>query len=257
MNRIQTYIINLEKSVVRKEYMNDLLRAYSFLDIHYVKGVEGKKLSESEISERFDKDRCLKRYGRALSLGEIGCTLSHRECYEKLLSTSFGYALILEDDIHPMRDLSELLQVDIDNILDNSKPTILFLSGDYWYLNHERQQSVVSVFSAVGSYAYFINRAAAKCILSIKRPYYTADDWMVYKTLGVRLKAVRPYLIDANVDMDLLGSDVLQDQWGINRKLMSCKNVLESYTTALMKRVLSGIGHFESKIRVINNKVVS
>jgi len=89
MNRIQTYIINLEKSVVRKEYMNDLLRAYSFLDIHYVKGVEGKKLSESEISERFDKDRCLKRYGRALSLGEIGCTLSHRECYEKLVSTQF------------------------------------------------------------------------------------------------------------------------------------------------------------------------
>ena len=100
MNRIQTYIINLEKSVVRKEYMNDLLRAYSFLDIHYVKGVEGKKLSESEISERFDKDRCLKRYGRVINLGEIGCTLSHRECYEKLLSTSSGYALILEDDIH-------------------------------------------------------------------------------------------------------------------------------------------------------------
>lgn len=255
--KIQTYIINLEKSVLRREYMDNLLSIYSFLDIHYVKGVEGKKLSESEISERFDKDRCLKRYGRVLNLGEIGCTLSHRECYEKLLSTSSGYALILEDDIHPMRDLSELQSLSFDNILDNSKPTILFLSGDYWYLNHERQQSVVSVFSAVGSYAYFINRAAAKCILSIKRPYYTADDWMVYKTLGVRLKAVRPYFIDANVDMDLLGSDVLQEQWGINRKLMSCKNVLESYTTALMKRVLSGIGHFESKIRVINNKVVS
>ena len=105
--KIQTYIINLEKSVLRREYMDNLLSIYSFLDIHYVKGVEGKKLSESEISERFDKDRCLKRYGRTLSLGEIGCTLSHRECYEKLLSTSSGYALILEDDIHPMRDLSE------------------------------------------------------------------------------------------------------------------------------------------------------
>lgn len=255
--KIQTYIINLEKSVIRKEYMNNLLSIYSFLDIHYVKGVEGKKLSGDEVLERFDKDRCLKRYGRRLNLGEIGCTLSHRECYEQLLSTSYDYVLILEDDIHPMRDLSELLQIDIDNILNVDKPVILFLSGDYWYLKHERRQSVVSVFSAVGSYAYFINRAAAKCILSIKRPYYTADDWMVYKTLGVRLKAVKPYMIDANVDMDLLGSDVLQEQWGINRKLMSCKNVLESYSTALIKRFLSGIGHFESKIRVINNKVVS
>ena len=245
--KIQTYIINLEKSVLRREYMDNLLSIYSFLDIHYVKGVEGKKLSESEISERFDKDRCLK--------GEIGCTLSHRECYEKLLSTSSGYALILEDDIHPMRDLSELLQVDMDKILNTNKPVILFLSGDYWFWKYEG--SIVSVYDAVGAYAYIINRAAAKCILSIKKVYNVADDWNLYKGLGIKLKAIRPYLIDANVDMDLLGSDVLQDQWGINRKLMSCKNVLESYTTALTKRVLSGIGHFESKIRVINNKVVS
>ena len=43
--KIQTYIINLEKSVLRREYMDNLLSIYSFLDIHYVKGVEGKKLS--------------------------------------------------------------------------------------------------------------------------------------------------------------------------------------------------------------------
>lgn len=252
--KIQTYIINLEKSVLRKEYMDNLLGVYSFLDIHYVKAVEGKKLSENEISEHFDKDRCLKRYGRTLSLGEIGCTLSHRECYERLLSASCDYVLILEDDIHPMRDLSELLQVDIDKILKMNEPVILFLSGDYWFWKYEG--SIVSVYDAVGAYAYIINRAAAKCILSIKKVYNVADDWSLYKGLGIKLKAVKPYLIDANVNMDLLGSDVLQEQWGINRKLMSCKNVLESYITALIKRGLSGIGHFESKIRVINNKVV-
>ena len=103
---------------------------------------------------------------------------------------------------------------------------------------------------------YYQGLPYEKCILSIKKVYNVADDWSLYKGLGIKLKAVKPYLIDANVNMDLLGSDVLQEQWGINRKLMSCKNVLESYITALIKRGLSGIGHFESKIRVINNKVV-
>lgn len=63
-------------------------------------------------------------------------------------------------------------------------------------------------------------------------------------------------MIDANVNMEILGSEVVQSDWGINRRLMSHYEVWLSYKSAILKRLLKMIGNFESKIRVINNKVV-
>lgn len=249
-----TYIINLEHSVERKNYIQKLLAKYSFLKLQFISAIDGRKLSENELQSEFDNKKCIKRYGRILNGGEIGCILSHRKCYSQLISSSHSYALVLEDDIYPMRDLFELQTIDIESNLNTNIPTILFLSGDYWYWKKTRP--IVSVYNAIGSYAYFINRTAAERILSIFKPYNVADDWELYKILGIRLKAVIPYMIDANVNMEILGSEVVQSDWGINRRLMSHYEVWLSYKSAILKRLLKMIGNFESKIRVINNKVV-
>lgn len=249
-----TYIINLEHSVERKNYIQELLAKYSFLKLQFISAIDGRKLSENELHSEFDYRKCMKRYGRILNNGEIGCILSHRKCYSQLLSSSSSFALVLEDDIYPMRNLSELLKVDLEKILNASEPVVLLLSGDYWYWR--KTIPITSVYDAVGSYAYFINRAAAERILSITKPYNVADDWDLYKSWGIKLKAINPYLMDANVNMSLLGSDVSQETWGINRRLMSHYEVWLSYKSAILKRLLKMIGNFESKIRVINNKVV-
>ena len=253
MERISTYIINLKSSFVRKQYMNNLLKQYSFLNIQYIEAIDGKLLSDEDINNEFDKQLCLKQYGRILKRGEIGCVLSHRKCYQTLLSTSNSYTLILEDDIHLMRPLDELQMMDLDRLLNVNTPTIFLLSGDYWFY---KRRKVVDVYDAIGAYAYFINRAAASAILSISKPYNVADDWALYKQYGVKLKAIHPYLIDANVNMDLLGSDVHQDTWGIDKKRMSKMNLFRTIKGGLLKRIFSTLGHFESKIRVINNIVV-
>ena len=253
MKEISTYIINLKPSFVRKQYMNNLLEQYPFLNIQYIEAIDGRLFSDEEINNEFDKQLCLKQYGRILSRGEIGCVLSHRKCYQTLLSTSNAYTLILEDDIHLMRSLDELQLVDLDKLLNVNTPIILLLSGDYWFY---KRRKVVDVYDAIGAYAYFINRAAASAILSISKPYNVADDWALYKQYGVKLKAIHPYLIDANVNMDLLGSDVHQDTWGIDKKRMSKMNLFRTIKGGLLKRIFSTLGHFESKIRVINNIVV-
>lgn len=253
MERISTYIINLKSSFVRKQYMNNLLKQYSFLNIQYIEAIDGKLLSDEDINNEFDKQLCLKQYGRILKRGEIGCVLSHRKCYQTLLSTSNSYTLILEDDIHLMRPLDELQMMDLDRLLNVNTPTIFLLSGDYWFY---KRRKVVDVYDAIGAYAYFINRAAALVISSIPKPYNVADDWTLYKQHGVKLKAIYPYLVDANVNMDLLGSDVHQDVWGIDKKKMSKMNLFRTIKNGLLKRGFSSLGHFESKIRVINNVVI-
>lgn len=253
MKQILTYVINLKSSRVRKQYMNDWLSKYPLFNIQFIDAIDGRSLSEKQRVAVFDDQSCIKHYGRLLNGGEVGCVLSHRKCCQILLSSSDAYALILEDDIHPMRSLNELQTIDLDSILNVSMPVVLLLSGDYWYY---RRKTIVDVYDAVGAYAYFVNRAAASVILSISKPYNVADDWVLYKRFGIKLKAIYPYLIDANVNMDLLGSDVHQDEWGISKKKMSKLNLFRTIKRGVLKRLFCYLGHFESKIRVINNIVV-
>lgn len=250
---LKTYIINLEKSSVRKQYMQELLSKYSFLDIEFLKAIDGRLLSDEERRSRFDFAKSVKIYGKDINAGEVGCALSHRKAYSELLKSQAQYALVLEDDISIIRDLDSLDLSGVDKTLTSRKPRVLMLSGDYWFY---RKKSIARLFTATGAYAYIINRAAAKKILDIEPPCCLADDWTFYKRKGLKLYAVNPYLVDANMKMDLLSSDVMQDSWTIDRFRMSKKEVVVGYAVGLLKRLFKAFHHFESKVRIIDNVIV-
>ena len=48
--KIQTFIINLERARDRKEHMQQLLENYNFLDVSFLAAVDGKTLTNNEIS---------------------------------------------------------------------------------------------------------------------------------------------------------------------------------------------------------------
>lgn len=250
--RLKTFIINLEKSAVRNKYMKDLLSPYPFLDIEFLKAIDGRLLSDEERSSRFDYAKSKKVYGRTLNAGEVGCALSHREVYETLLKRNEPYALVLEDDIAIQRNLNLLPLEEIDKIMRSSRPRAFMLSGDFSFY---RKKPVIRIYSAVGAYAYIINKAAAKRILAIKPPYCVADDWMLYKRKGLRLFAVYPYMIDANLNMELLSSDVQQDTWGIDRSQMSLiENILRAVSSFPVK-IFKRYDHYEYKTFIFKNEV--
>ena len=148
---LSTFIVNLERTPERKVYMEQLLSQYDFLDISFIKAVDGKDLSEQEIATRFDKRLAYKRYGRELNVGEMGCTLSHYKCYKKIVEKQEKYVFILEDDVTLMHDLSAIK--DLLPYIDTNIPTILFLSADYWYYKTKKINEtsfLMSVFDAVG-----------------------------------------------------------------------------------------------------------
>ena len=250
--KLKTYIINLEKSAVRKQYMQDLLAQYSFLDVEFLNAIDGRLLSDEERSSRFDYARSKKVYGRTLNAGEVGCALSHRKAYEAILEGNEPYALVLEDDIAIQRDLNLLPLEKVDKIMRSSRPRALMLSGDFSFY---RRRPVIKIYSAVGAYAYIINKAAAKRIMSISPPCCVADDWMFYKRKGLRLFAVYPYMIDANLNMELLSSDVKQDTWGIDRSQMSLKENVMRAVTSFPVRIFKRYNHYEYKKLVYNDKV--
>lgn len=242
---VKTYIINLISSTERLKYMFKLLQSYSQFKIEVVEAVDGRIFSPDERFAKFDDDICFNRYGRHINGGEIGCTLSHFKCYEKLALSEDEYVLILEDDISIIRDLNLLNIKELEGLMLKNEPMILFLSGDYWHFDKNKY---TRVFNAVGSYAYFINKQAALKILSmIKKPSHVADDWDVYKQLGVKLYAVHPYMIDANIAD--IPSEIQQDYWGNHKNKMKGKYLLRTYYNGFIKKILGRLHLFESKQR--------
>ena len=251
--KLKTYVINLERSTVRKQYMKDLLSPYDFLDIEFMKAIDGRILTEEERHSGFDYDESVNLYGRNLNAGEIGCALSHRKVYKLLLDSDRSYALVLEDDIKILRNLNSLDLKGIDSLLNDGEPRVMMLSGDYGYY---KKQPIARLYSAVGAYAYIINKAAASLIMAINPPCSVADDWMFYKRKGLKLYAAYPYMVDANVNMELLGSDVKQDSWSIDRSKMPLKEIMIGAYTGIVKRLFKLFGHFEYKVRVLDDIVV-
>lgn len=249
MEGILTYVINLKHEVGRREYMENLLSSYDFLSVKFVEAVYGKDLSEQELLDAFDLPLTYKRYGRELNKGEIGCTLSHFRCYNNLIESGRNYALVLEDDITILKDIKFLPS--IVSILDTNNPVVLFLSGDYWYENEIKGTAtyeILSVYDAVGTYAYFINKAAAKLILKKnKKASCVADHWSLYRTQGLKMKAVYPYLIDANIGS--FESTIKQTYFGEHRENMPWRFRIIAYWNAFVKKILLKQGKFVSKIR--------
>ncbi|MBD5366019.1 MAG: glycosyltransferase family 25 protein [Bacteroides sp.] len=252
MKRIKTYVINLPHAVVRRKYMEELLSSKDIFDVEFLEAVDGRNLTDNERRNCFDYDSCVRLIGRELNDGEVGCTLSHRKAYAALLASEYDYAIVFEDDISFMRNPESLVSLDLDSVLITETPRVVMLSGDYWFWSKGK---IVSVYDCNGAYAYIINRAAAGLLLS--RPACcVSDQWSHYKTYGLDIKAVHPYIVDANLSMDLLSSDVEQDTWGINRRRMDIRAIIDSYVAAILRRTLKMTGHFESKIRVLHNKIV-
>ncbi len=250
---IPTYIINIKTSTARHQYMVDLLKDYSFLNIKFVDAVDGRILSDTELNRMFDSEASYKKYGRKLNKGEIGCTLSHIKCYEKLIESDDIFALILEDDISIINDINILKDKRTEQLLIRETPTVILLSGDYWYY---KAGSICEVFSAVGGYSFIINKTAAKLLLADNPAFTVADDWDYIRSRGIKLYAFKPYLVDANLNMDQLSSDIKQEYWGAKKSKMSLKFLMKHLYCQLIKLFLFKINHFESKVRVINNKPV-
>lgn len=246
---MKTYIVNLEKDVARRTYMSDLLMPYKWIDSSFIKAIYGKVLDSNEINSIFDIRTAYKRYGRYLNPGEIGCTASHDLIYQQLCNSSDEWSLILEDDITILKKLPNLDE--IAKILPADKPAVVFLSADYWYTSLKplnEHLKLAHVFDAVGTYAYMINRAAAKLIKqSNSKPSYVADNWSLFRSQGVRLYAFYPYLIDANIED--FNSSIEQSYFGEIRKNMPLSYKLKSYKISIIKKWLLSKGHFVSKIR--------
>ncbi|MCA5585455.1 MULTISPECIES: glycosyltransferase family 25 protein [Parabacteroides] len=211
---IKTYLINLKESVERRERVLRETAGHRLLDIELVEAVDGRKMSAEEVTSRFHTLKFIYRYERTPKRGEIGCTLSHRECYRRFLESDNEFALILEDDVtflYPVEETEEILQ-QLTAKLSRRKSHLITLSIQYIYYPGNSFQinsfSVFKVSDAWGTCAYLINRKAAKKLLSVSRASIVADDFVYMNCHGIRVDGIYPNLAAGASSMKQIDTEI-------------------------------------------------
>ena len=245
---MKTYVINLKTSTDRKRYMENLLIPYNdFLDVHFVEAVDGRQLFDEQLSKIWNQEATYKNYGRYMKGGEIGVSLSNRKCYGEIIKNNDEMALVFEDDVAFRDDVLRKILPLLVNVLRTEKPTVVLLSGSYWFTSFKKisgtNYQLASVFEAMGAMSYLINQSAARKMLSVEKKYL-ADDWYNWKRNGIKVYALRPHIAG---DMDLFGSVIAAGSEGWKRENLSFKNKIRAYYRGIIRRYLGSTKHWEAR----------
>lgn len=197
--KIKTFLINLKESEKRRKRALKELSRYPFMEIELVEAVDGKKLTAEEADNLFDRERFTSKYNHEPLPGEIGCTLSHLECYRRLLQSDNEFALILEDDVEFLdpENVESIFKTVVDLFLSKRAYLVTFTRHLIYYT---RKQLVIGeyilyrLWSAEGTCAYLINRKGAQEILSFGKPFIVADDFEYMIRQGVFIQGIYPPL---------------------------------------------------------------
>ena len=100
------FVINLDERADKFKNVETLLIAQG-LTCERIPAIRGSNLSEEQISNTYDASANKKHYMKTMSAGEIGCYLSHRKAWQKIVDEKLDYAIILEDDAEPTQLFSK------------------------------------------------------------------------------------------------------------------------------------------------------
>jgi len=164
------FVINLKRDTQRREYIENHLDNRK-LKYEIIDGVYGKDLSKSEINEIADLKLSYKKMGKTISVNEIGCALSHKKIYKKIISENLDGALIVEDDAMFCSNIFNILEA-----IDRNKNKF---ESNYWVglynSNIDTKNKIFDIDTNFKIYksprvrcaiAYYIDKEAAQNLLN-------------------------------------------------------------------------------------------
>jgi glycosyl transferase family 25 len=108
----RVYVVTVERFKDRQRSVSENLEG---LDFRFFYGTDKNAIDKEDLIRKgiYDEARARKvhRHSKALSIGEIACSLSHRSLYEKINADGSERVLILEDDVSV--NLSSLAHLDL------------------------------------------------------------------------------------------------------------------------------------------------
>lgn len=96
---IEAFIIHLARAEARRPQVDHLL-ATCPVPARIIGAVDGRELSAGELDAVYSRKRLhAPRYPFQLTVGEVGCFLSHRKAWQAILDSGLEAGLVIEDDV--------------------------------------------------------------------------------------------------------------------------------------------------------------
>ncbi|WP_421716481.1 glycosyltransferase family 25 protein [Arcobacter arenosus] len=215
---IEVFIVNLEKDIKKRKYMEQLFEKNTSLKYNFIQAIYGKDLSIDDLNSIYSEKQAKKILNRELSLGEIGCALSHKIIYQQMIDQNIGIALIVEDDISFNNDLSKALEKvtefpnDWEIVLLGHHPAHSrkeITKNNIWGL----KQNLFNNYSLVrpaehayGTYGYMISLKGAKKLLKELNKIYMPIDRYTGSDKMINLYMFSPPIIQIDDDTSNMSS---------------------------------------------------
>ncbi|AWX83275.1 TPA: glycosyltransferase family 25 protein [Klebsiella pneumoniae] len=250
---IPVFVISMQSDYDRRKIISDKMNKYN---IHYefIDAVVGKDLPQSKI-ENIDLSCAIARKNRHVSLGEIGCTLSHIKVYEKIIDDNIPYCLILEDDAIFDHRLYDFLKSFTDSVRLKNENDLLILGGQNGIdKNKFISRSIWSklrigeetFYKTIRSEMYIFRTCCYVVTLDIARNLYAfsqkeffiADEWSYFKSKGL-INSI--YLSDfVEHPLDLSNSHIEMERLNSIKNYSDTKsdNVSDSFLKYFLKKYL-------------------
>jgi len=202
VNPCPVYIINLDCASARMQGMDKQLDnlGVSYQRIAAVRGVD---LPANEVEKVYSSELNRQHFRYNLSLGEIGCYMSHRNIWQIMVEQNIEFAVILEDDLvinanfqQLFSEINTLKHYDLIKLADNrSFPAAQKkkITDDFELVN----------FNTIPNCAtgYTLSLNGAKKLLARKVFYRPVDiDMQFCKELNLSVYGLQPYPITESND---------------------------------------------------------
>ena len=156
----------------------------------------GKHLGEQELLKWYCPKKNKNSYHRNLTLGEIGCYISHMRVWEHIVTHSIPMCVILEDDIIIKSHLTNTIES--AEKLKNWDFIKLSDSRDLAFINTHPLESefVLGNYFKVpnGAQGYILSLEGAKKLLQRKPFFRPVDvDMQFHTEVGLNMIGIKPY----------------------------------------------------------------
>lgn len=166
MNRLQTWVINLDRAPERLARIGSQMERLG-LPFTRLPAVDARALTDEQRAA-LDEAAYRRKHGMTPVLGELGCYLSHVRAMELFLASEAEFALVLEDDVLLEDTLPAVLQGLMQQATrwDVAKLSAVHSGTPVPYTEvAPGHQLAVMLSRCTGSSAYLLNRRAAQAYL--------------------------------------------------------------------------------------------
>ncbi len=197
---LPTFIVNLDRCKDRYDQMEEELNKIG-LTPQRISAVQGSILSNDDIAKIYCPESNKKYAHRDLTSGEIGCYMSHRNIWKKMIDENISLAIVLEDDVFVDRNILSLSNFkallsayDLIKLADN-RNTQVANSKDLDDIHKLVSYSTIPNCTT----GYAITLAGAKKMLSREKIYRPVDiDIQHCYEFGVSVAGIKPYPVTEN-----------------------------------------------------------